>query len=69
MNFKGLPITWHGYLAGAAAVMAGIAAVQKRWTSVLVEAAMCVFFFIREAQIQRARRKRVRSEDLRPPRD
>jgi hypothetical protein len=69
MNFKAVPITWHGYLAGAAAVMAGIAAVQKRWTSVLVEAAMCVFFFVREAQIQRARRKRVRTEDLFPPRD
>jgi hypothetical protein len=69
MNFKVVPITWHGYLAGAAAVMAGVAAVQKRWTSVLVEGAMCVFFFIREAQIQRARRRKVRTEDLRPSRE
>lgn len=69
MNFKVVPITWHGYLAGAAAVMAGVAAVQKRWTSVLVEGAMCVFFFVREAQIQRARRRQVRTEDLRPRRE
>lgn len=69
MNFKAVPITWHGYLAGAAAVMAGVAAVQKRWTSVVVEGAMCVFFFVREAQIQRTRRRQVRTEDLRPSRE
>ena len=69
MNFKAVPITWHGYLAGLAAVMAGFAAVQKRWTSVLVEAAMCVFFFVREAQIQRKRRRQIRTEDLYPKRD
>ncbi len=57
MAFKPLPITWHGYLAGAAAVMTGVAAVQRKWTSVLIEAAMCIFFFVREAQIQRARRR------------
>jgi hypothetical protein len=56
MAFKPIAITWHGYLAGAAAVMAGVAAVQKKWISVLIEAAMCIFFFGREAQIQRARR-------------
>ncbi len=56
MAFKPIPITWHGYVGGAAAVMAGVAASQKRWTSVLIEGAMCVFFFFREAQIQRARR-------------
>ncbi len=54
---KLIPITWHGYVAAAAAVMAGVAAVQKKWTSVLIEAAMCVFFFLREAQIQRNRRR------------
>jgi hypothetical protein len=57
MAFKPIAITWHGYLAGAAAVMAGVAAVQKKWTSVLIEAAMCIFFFVREAQVQRARRR------------
>jgi hypothetical protein len=57
MAFKAIPITWHGYLAGAAAVMAGVAAAQRKWTSVLIEAAMCIFFFVREAQIQRARRR------------
>ena len=57
MAFKPLPITWHGYLAGAAAVMAGVAAAQRKWTSVLIEAVMCIFFFVREAQIQRARRR------------
>jgi hypothetical protein len=57
MAFKAIPITWHGYLAGLAAVMAGVAAAQRKWTSVLIEGAMCVFFFVREAQIQRARRR------------
>jgi hypothetical protein len=57
MAFKPIPISWHGYLAGLAAVMAGVAATQKKWTSVLIEGAMCVFFFIREAQIQRARKR------------
>jgi hypothetical protein len=57
MAFKPIPITWHGYLAGAAAVMAGVAVVQRKWTSVLIEAAMCIFFFVREAQVQRARRR------------
>ena len=57
MTFKAIPITWHGYLAAAAAVMAGVAAAQRKWTSVLIEVAMCVFFFVREAQIQRARRR------------
>ena len=57
MAFKAIPITWHGYLAGIAAVMAGVAVSQKKWTSVLIEAVMCVFFFFREAQIQRARRR------------
>jgi hypothetical protein len=57
MPFRPIPITWHGYLAGAAAVMAGVAAVQKKWTSLLIEAAMCIFFFVREAQVQRARRR------------
>jgi 4-hydroxybenzoate polyprenyltransferase len=56
MAFKPIPITWHGYLAGLAAVMAGVAVFQRKWTSVLIEAAMCVFFFFREARIQRARR-------------
>ncbi len=56
MAFKPIPISWHGYVAGAAAVMAGIAATQKRWTSVIIEGAMCVFFFVREAQVQRRRR-------------
>jgi hypothetical protein len=63
MGFKQLPITWHGYLAGLAAVMAGVAVYQKRWLSVLIEAAMCTFFFIREAQVQRARRRQVRDQD------
>ena len=63
MDFKQLPITWHGYLAGAAAVMAGVAVYQKRWLSVLIEAAMCTFFFIREAQVQRARRRQRRAQD------
>jgi hypothetical protein len=63
MAFKAIPITWHGYLAGAAAVMAGVAAAQRKWTSVLIEAVMCIFFFVREAQIQRARR---RNSDTRP---
>ena len=57
MALKPIAITWHAYLAGVAAVMAGVAAVQKKWTSVLIEAAMCIFFFVREAQIQRARRR------------
>jgi hypothetical protein len=57
MAFKPIPITWHGYLAGAAAVMGGVAAAQRKWTSVLIEGAMCIFFFVREAQIQRARRR------------
>lgn len=57
MAFKPIPITWHGYLAGAAAVMAGVAAARRNWLSVLIEGAMCIFFFIREAQIQRARRR------------
>ncbi len=69
MNLKAGTITWHGYVAGAAAVMAGVAAVQARWTSVLIEGAMCVFFFVREAQIQRTRRRRIRAEDLYPKRD
>jgi 4-hydroxybenzoate polyprenyltransferase len=56
MAFKPIPISWHGYVAGAAAVMAGVAATQKRWTSVIIEGAMCVFFFVREAQVQRRRR-------------
>jgi hypothetical protein len=56
MAFKPFPLTWHGYVAAAAAVMAGVAVTQKRWTSVAVEGGMCVFFFLREAQIQRARR-------------
>jgi len=63
MDLKQLPITWHGYLAGAAAVMAGVAVYQKRWLSVLIEAAMCTFFFIREAQVQRARRRQIRAQD------
>jgi len=63
MGLKQLPITWHGYLAGAAAVMAGVAVYQKRWLSVLIEAAMCTFFFIREAQVQRARRRQIRAQD------
>ncbi|MGO9059447.1 MAG: hypothetical protein ACLQU2_19010 [Candidatus Binataceae bacterium] len=63
MQLKQLPITWHGYLAGAAAVMTGVAAYQKRWLSVLIEAAMCIFFFVREAQVQRARRRQIRSEN------
>jgi hypothetical protein len=63
MDFKQLPITWHGYLAGAAAVMAGVAIYQKRWLSVLIEAAMCTFFFIREAQVQRARRRQRRAQN------
>lgn len=57
MAFKPIPITWHGYLAGAAAVMAGVAAARGKWLSVLIEGAMCIFFFVREAQIQRARRR------------
>jgi len=57
MAFKPIPITWHGYVAGAAAVMAGVAAAQRKWTSVLIEGAMCIFFFLREAAIQRARRR------------
>jgi hypothetical protein len=57
MAFKPTQLSWHGYIAGAAAVMAGVAAVQKKWTSVLIEGAMCIFFFAREAQIQRARRR------------
>jgi hypothetical protein len=56
MAFKPIPISWRGYVAGAAAVMAGVAATQKRWTSVLIEGAMCIFFFVREAQVQRNRR-------------
>ena len=63
MAFKPIPITWHGYLAGAAALMAGVAAAQRKWTSVLIEAVMCIFFFVREAQIQRIRR---RNSDARP---
>ncbi len=63
MAFKAISITWHGYLAGAAAVMAGVAAAQRKWTSVLIEAVMCIFFFVREAQIQRLRR---RNSDARP---
>jgi hypothetical protein len=63
MDLKQLPITWHGYLAGAAAVMAGVAVYQKRWLSVLIEAAMCTFFFIREAQVQRARRRQLRTQN------
>jgi hypothetical protein len=63
MDFKQLPITWHGYLAAAAAVMAGVAIYQKRWLSVLIEAAMCTFFFVREAQVQRARRRQLRAQD------
>lgn len=63
MRFKTLPITWHGYLAAVAAVMTGVAAVQKRWLSVLIEAAMCIFFFVREAQIQRARRRQIKFQD------
>jgi hypothetical protein len=63
MNLKQLPITWHGYLAGAAAVMAGVAVYQKRWLSVFVEAAMCIFFFTREAQVQRARRRQIRAQN------
>jgi hypothetical protein len=63
MQLKQLPITWHGYLAGAAAVMTGVAAYQKRWLSVLIEAAMCIFFFVREAQVQRARRHETRGGD------
>jgi hypothetical protein len=63
MDLKQLPITWHGYLAGAAAVMAGVAVYQKRWLSVLIEAAMCTFFFIREAQVQRARRRQIRTQN------
>jgi hypothetical protein len=59
MALRPIPITWHGYIAGAAAVMAGVAAAQKKWTSVLIEAAMCMFFFVREAQIQRARRRNL----------
>lgn len=58
-GFKQLPITWHGYLAAVAAVMAGVAVYQKRWLSVLIEAAMCIFFFVREAQIQRNRRRQL----------
>ena len=69
MNFKPADLSWHGYVAGAAAVMAGVAVVQRRWTSVALEGAMCLFFFAREAQIQRTRRKQVRPEDLRPPHD
>ena len=57
MAFKPIPITWHGYIAGLAAVMAGVAAVQRKWISVAIEAVMCVFFFLREAQVQRARRR------------
>jgi hypothetical protein len=56
MAFKPIPITWRGYVGGAAAVMAGVAVSQKKWRSVLIEGAMCIFFFFREAQIQRARR-------------
>ncbi len=56
MAFKPIPLTWHGYIGAAAAVMAGVAVTQKRWTSVAIEGAMCAFFFFREAQIQRARR-------------
>ncbi len=63
MAFRPIRITWHGYVAGAAAVMAGVAAVQRKWLSVLIEGAMCIFFFVREAQIQRARR---RNSDLGP---
>ncbi len=37
--------------------MAGVAAARGKWLSVLIEGAMCIFFFIREAQIQRARRR------------
>lgn len=53
-GFKQLPIT-----AAVAAVMAGVAVYQKRWLSVLIEAAMCIFFFVREAQIQRNRRRQL----------
>jgi hypothetical protein len=63
MAFKPIALTWHGYLAGLAGVMAGVAAVQRKWTSVAIEAAMCVFFFVREAQIQRARRIRGEGPD------
>jgi hypothetical protein len=67
MRFKPIPISWHGYVAAVAAVMAGVAAVQKKWTSVLVEAAACIFFFIREAQVQATRRRQQRADDRSAP--
>jgi len=57
-NFKFPQISWHGYIAAAAAVMAGVAAVQGKWTSVLIEGGLCIFFFVREAQVQSTRRRR-----------
>lgn len=52
-----LTLTWRAFVAGAAAVLAGFAATRGNWRSAALEGAMCVFFFIREAQEQRARRR------------
>ncbi len=61
MALRLIPVSWHGYVAAAAAVMAGVAATQKKWTSAAIEAAMCIFFFVREAQVQHARQRGSRS--------